>query len=248
MKTIIKTIAFCFLTSLNLQAQTNISYKPEVILVEGGTFSMGSNVESDETPHSVILNSYSLGKYPVTVGQYKQFCNATNTAMPRAPGWGWQDKHPIVNVNYNDALSYCHWLGENYGGEWHLPTEAQWEFAARGGNKSKNYKYSGSDDLDESCWYKDNAEGKTQTVGSKKSNELGFYDMSGNIWEWCLDWYGPYEATSETNPNGPKSGSNRVLRGGSWFNSAPYCRLGYRNFTEASRRDFYVGFRVVLSQ
>ena len=141
---------------------------------------MGSTVEKDETPHQVTLSSYSIGKYEVTVGQYKAYCTATGTPMPDAPQWGWNDKHPMVNVNYNDAVAYCNWLGEEYGGDWRLPTEAQWEFAAKGGNNSKGYTLSGGNDLDELAWYANNAGGKTQSVGLKKPNELGIYDMSGN--------------------------------------------------------------------
>jgi sulfatase modifying factor 1 len=233
----------------NTFAQTTIPDKPEVILVKGGTFTMGSSVETDETPHTVTLSSYSIGKYPVTVGQYKKYCTATGTAMPEAPSWGWNDKHPMVMVNYDDGVAYCNWLGKTYGGDWRLPTEAQWEFAARGGTKSNKYTYSGSDDLDEVGWYADNAGGKTQTVGRKKANELGIYDMSGNVWEWCKDWYGDYSTTAQTNPKGATSGSSRVMRGGSWDDSASYCRVSYRNFIDpAYHSDFIFGFRVVLSQ
>jgi sulfatase modifying factor 1 len=248
MKTTIKTLAFCLLSILNLQAQTTIPDKPEVVVVQGGTFTMGSSVEKNETPHSVTLSSYSIGKYPVTVGQYKKYCTATGTAMPEAPSWGWNDKHPIVNVNYNDAVSYCNWLGEEYGGDWRLPTEAQWEFAARGGTKSQRFTYSGSNDLDEVAWYADNAGGKTQAVGRKKANELGLYDMNGNVWEWCEDWYGDYDATAQTNPKGATSDSRRVLRGGSWYRSATACRVANRDDNDPASRNGVSGFRVVLSQ
>lgn len=235
-------------TTFQAQSQTTIPDKPEVVLVTGGTFTMGSTVEKDETPHTVTLSSYSIGKYPVTVGQYKKYCTATSTAMPEAPSWGWNDKHPMVMVNYNDAVAYCNWLGETYGGDWRLPTEAQWEFAARGGNKSGSYTYSGSDDLDEVGWYADNAGGKTQTVGRKKANELGIYDMSGNVWEWCKDWYDTYGASAQTNPKGATSGSLRVLRGGSWLYSASFCRVAFRGSGDPSYRIGDSGFRVVLSQ
>ncbi|MFT6846076.1 MAG: sulfatase modifying factor 1 [Flavobacteriales bacterium] len=252
MKTTIITLVICLLAILNLQAQsqTTIPDKPEVILVQGGTFAMGSTVEEDETPHTVTLSNYSIGKYPVTVGQYKTFCTATGTTMPEAPSWGWQDKHPMVNVTYNDAVSYCNWLGETYGGDWRLPTEAQWEFAARGGTKSNKYTYSGSDDLDEVAWYADNAGGKTQSVGRKKANELSLYDMSGNVWEWCKDWYDKdyYASSPSTNPKGATSGANRVLRGGSWYYSATRCRVAYRGTDGPSYRSSFNGFRVALSQ
>ena len=209
---------------------------------------MGSTLYKDETPHQVTVSSYSIGKYEVTVGQYKAYCTATGTAMPDAPEWGWNDKHPIVNVNYNDAVAYCNWLGEEYGGDWRLPTEAEWEFAARGGNNSKGYTYSGGNDLDELAWYADNAGGKTQTVGRKKSNELGIYDISGNVWEWCKDWYGDYSSSAQNNPKGPASGFARVLRGGSWNIAATDCRVAYRLSLSPEGRSGSGGFRVLLSQ
>jgi sulfatase modifying factor 1 len=246
---LVALITVAWATTLQGQTTTTLSDKPEVVVVQGGTFTMGSNIEKDETPHSVTLSSYSIGKYPVTVGQYKKYCTATGTAMPEAPSWGWNDKHPIVSVNYNDAVSYCNWLGEEYGGDWRLPTEAQWEFAARGGTKSQRFTYSGSNDLDEAGWYADNAGGKTQAVGRKKANELGLFDMSGNVWEWCKDWYDKdyYTSSPITNPKGATSGSYRVLRGGSWSYSATTCRVAYRRLSDPAYRINYFGFRVVLS-
>jgi sulfatase modifying factor 1 len=243
-----KKQAITLLLILSGFANTLAQSYPEMITLEGGTFTMGSSVEKDETPHTVTLSSYSIGKYPVTVGQYKKYCTVTGTAMPEAPSWGWNDKHPIVEVNYDDAVAYCKWLGETYGGDWRLPTEAQWEFAARGGTKSNKFTYSGSDDLDEVGWYADNAGGKTQTVGRKKANELGIYDMSGNVLEWCKDWYGDYSATAQTNPKGATSSSYRVLRGCCWLSSATSCRVAFRNYFDPSNRFNNFGFRVVLSQ
>ena len=209
---------------------------------------MGSTVEKDETPHQVTVSSYSIGKYEVTVGQYKAYCAATGTAMPITPFTGWNDKHPIMNVNFNDAIAYCNWLGEEYGGNWRLPTEAEWEFAARGGNKSSGFTSCGSNDLDEVAWYADNASFKTQTVGRKKPNELGIYDMNGNVWEWCKDWYGPYENTAQKNPKGPTNGYHRVLRGGCWLSSASACRVAKRGHDNPSYGSESYGFRVLLSQ
>ena len=209
---------------------------------------MGSTVEEIETPHSVTVSSFSIGKYEVTVGQYKAYCAATGTAMPYAPEWGWNDKHPMVNISYNEAVAYCNWLGEEYGGDWRLPTEAEWEFAARGGNNSKGYTYSGGNDLDELAWYADNAGGKTQTAGRKKSNELGIYDMSGNVWERCKDWYGDYSSSAQSNPKGPSSGSRRVLRGGSCGNAATDCRVANRTYCSPGNRYDDSGFRVLFSQ
>jgi sulfatase modifying factor 1 len=246
-----KHLFLAFITvalATTLQAQTTIPDKPEVVLVQGGTFTMGSSVQKDETPHTVTLSTYSIGKYPVTVGQYKKYCTTTGTTMPEAPGWVWNDQHPMVMVNYNDAVAYCNWLGETYGGDWRLPTEAEWEFAARGGTKSNNYTYSGSDDLDEVGWYGDNAGGKTQTVGLKKANELGIYDMSGNVLEWCKGWYLSYGSAAQTNPKEATRGTFRVLRGGCWFDLATSCRVANRDHGDPSGRYGSHGFRVVLSQ
>ena len=241
-------ISLAFATTLQAQTATSLPDKPEVILVQGGSFTMGSRVEKNETPHSVTLSGYSIGKYTVTVGQYKKYCAATGTAMPEAPSWGWNDMHPMVKVNYNDAVAYCNWLGGKFGGDWHLPTEAQWEFAARGGNKSGNYTYSGSDNLDEVAWYKANSGRNQEPVGLKKPNELGIYDMSGNVWEWCNDWYGDYGATAQTNPKGPASGPARVSRGGGCKFAASFCRVAYRILNLPTDSNDALGFRVVLSQ
>ena len=253
MKTIVTSVIGLFIAlQLQAQAPANIPDKPEMIQVEGGIFNMGSNQESDEKPvHQVRLSSFKISKYPVTVGQYKAFVAATGRSMPdETPKWGWQDKHPMVYVNYNDAVAYCNWLGEKYGGDWRLPTEAQWEYAARGGQKSRGYTYAGGNDLWDVAWFEDNAGGQTQAVGRKKANELGIHDMSGNVWEWCRDWYdGDYYANSpSSNPRGPSSGANRVLRGGGWFNSAASGRVANRINYAPSYRTSNRGFRVVLSQ
>jgi len=252
MKKTIQILAVSLLTSTAIYAQApaSIPEKPEVIAVKGGAFSMGGT-ESDAKPvHNVTVSDFSIGKYEVTVGQYKAFCTATGKSMLDAPGWGLNDKHPIVNVNYNDAVSYCNWLGEKYGGDWRLPTEAEWEYAARGGNKSAGYAYAGSDELEKVAWFADNAGGQTQSVGRKKPNELGLYDMSGNVWEWCKDWYsGTYYSNSPSqNPKGAASGTGRVLRGGSWRGTAADCRVAYRTDLVPSYRNYINGFRVVLSQ
>jgi len=243
--------AACFTTA---QTPTTIPVKPEVVLVQGGTFTMGSNAADagyDQKPtHSVTVSTFSIGKYEVSWGQYKAFCTATGRLLPSAPEWGINDKHPVVNVNYNDCVAYCNWLGETCGGDWRLPTEAEWEYAARGGNKSSGYTYSGGNDLLQVGWNADNAGGQTQSAGRKKPNELGLYDMSGNVWEWCMDWYSDsyYAASPASNPRGPTSGSRRVLRGGSWDYSAAGCRVADRDNYDPSRRNSRFGFRVVLSQ
>ena len=225
---------------------------PEMITVEGGNFTMGdTEMEGDvsEQPiHQVTLKTFKIAKTETTVAQWKAFCNATGRSMPETPSWGWIDSHPIVNVNHSDAMAYCDWLAEKMDADYRLPTEAEWEYAARGGKLSKGTKYSGGRSLDNAGWYEANSNSKTHTVATKNPNELGIYDMSGNVWEWCKDWYGDYSASAQTNPKGATSGSGRVLRGGSWYFSAAPCRVAFRYYYDPSDRYDDYGFRVVLSQ
>jgi formylglycine-generating enzyme required for sulfatase activity len=154
--------------------------------------------------------------------------------------------HPVIHVSWNDATAYCEWLAGKTGKKYRLPTEAEWEYAARGGLESKHYKYAGSDELNDVAWYNKNSEMKTHAVGGKKANELGLYDMSGNVWEWCQDWHGDYSSANETNPSGAPTGTLRVYRGGSWIYTAGDCRVSFRNrFTPTSCLNF-LGFRVAL--
>jgi formylglycine-generating enzyme required for sulfatase activity len=203
----------------------------ECVLVKAGTFTMGSPESeegrySDETQHQVTLTQdYWISKYPVTQAQYE----AVMGSNP-ASGYGVGDNYPVYNVTWNNANDFCKAVGGR------LPTEAEWEFAARGGNKSNGYIYSGSDNLSEVAWYWDNIPSQnygdsdygTQPVGQKKANELGIYDMSGNVWEWCSDWHDDYPTDAVTDPTGPASGSYRVLRGGSWYYYSQYCRVADR--------------------
>ena len=225
---------------------------PEMVTVEGGTFTMGDTEmegEKDEQPtHQVTLKTFKIAKTETTVAQWRAFCAATGRSMPEAPSWGWIDSHPIVNVNYGDAMAYCDWLAEKMDADYRLPTEAEWEYAARGGKLSKGTKYSGGRSLDNAGWYDANSNKQTQSVAKKNPNELGIYDMSGNVWEWCKDWYGDYSATAQTNPKGATTGSYRVLRGGSWSYSASFCRVARRIFDDPANRTLNYGFRVLLSQ
>lgn len=231
------------------KAQTITPY-PVMIIVKGGTFTMGGT-ENDEKPvHSVMVNDFSMSKYEITVTEYKTFCKATGRTMPKTPSWGLKENYPIVNVNFNDASAYCNWLSIVTGKKYRLPTDAEWEYAARGGAKSKAFLYAGSNTLDEVGWNSSNAGDQAQAVGLKKANELGLYDMSGNVMEWCNDWYNDsYYAISPTiNPQGATSGSNHILRGGSWYHSASFCRVAFRTGNRPSDRYDSRGFRVVLSE
>lgn len=161
-----------------------------------------------------------------------------------------EDTHPVLYVSWNDAMEYCKWLKQKTGKAFTLPTEAQWEYAARGGKKSNGYKYTGSNDIGSVAWYTNNSDSKTHPVKGKSPNELGLYDMSGNVWEWCSDWYGSdyYGKSPSTNPQGPLNGSYRVLRGGSWSNGARYCRVSYRNRNDPGNPLNSYGFRLALPQ
>ncbi|MFH0992109.1 MAG: SUMF1/EgtB/PvdO family nonheme iron enzyme [bacterium] len=195
----------------------------DMVYVDGGTFTMGSNDYDDEKPpHQVTVRNFSIDKYEVTVAKFKQYCQATNRSMPAAPSWGWNDNDPVVNVSWEDANAYAKWAGKR------LPTEAEWEYAARGGNKSRGFKYAGSDDENTVAWNTNNSGSKVHPVGGKYPNELGIYDLSGNVWEWCSDWYVSYPSGSQTNPTGSISGQNRVLRGGSWNGDSSVLRAANR--------------------
>ena len=154
---------------------------------------------------------------------------------------------PVVGISWHDAVAYCEWLSKQTGQTYRLPTEAEWEYAARGGKESKGFYYAGSNELDEVGWYNENSEAKTQPVGEKKPNELGLYDMSGNVWEWCQDWYGDYPQGTLRDPKGPDTGQYRVLRGGSWHYYVSYCRLPLRFHYGPTGRVNGFGFRLARS-
>ena len=156
------------------------------------------------------------------------------------------DNLPVERVSWNDAQEFITKLNQKTGAKFRLPTEAEWEYAARGGNKCNGYKYSGSNSIDNVAWYTSNSGSKTHQVGTKSPNELGIYDMSGNVWEWCQDWYVSYSSGSQTNPRGASSGSIRVIRGGGWGNIARECRVSVRLSNPPGYGDGNGGFRLVL--
>ena len=219
-----------------------------MVYVSGGTFTMGgtseqgSDAESDEKPtHSVTLSSYYICKYEVTQAIWR-------AVMGSNPSYFKGDNLPVENVSWNDCQTFINRLNNYTGRNFRLPTEAEWEFAARGGNYSRHYKYSGSNYIDDVAWYTDNSGNRTHPVGTKQANELGLYDMSGNVREWCSDWYGSYSSYSQTDPTGPNSGSDRVERDGCWYYSARICRSSARNYFTPGGRSIFLGFRLVLSQ
>lgn len=234
-------VAAIFVGSCN---RTVAQSYPEMITVQGGTFTMGDNAIAPPE-HQVTLKTFNIAKTPITVAQYTSYCKATGHKMPEAPSWGQHDANPIVNVSWDDAVAYCDWLSVQTGKLYRLPTEAEYEYAARGGQSSKGFKYSGSQSMDVVGWYKGNSDGHAHAVATKKANELGLYDMSGNVWEWCSDWYGAYSDAPSSNPKGPSSGYPRVLRGGSWSYSATDCLIASRTGDSPSDTDDDNGFRVV---
>ena len=225
--------------------------KSQLITVKGGRFDMGDKIglgEEDEKPvHKVVLTTFKISKTEVTVGQYRIYCKVTGATMPIKPEWGWNESQPIVNISWNEAIGYCKWLGILLGKSINLPTEAQWEYAARGGNRSKGYKYSGSNTLKNVAWYKSKSGNRLHSVGNRRPNELGIYDMSGNAWEWCLDWHNKeyYTNSAEKNPENKIKSTNKALRGGSCFSYAIDCRIANRDMLDPDEKKPWFGFRVV---
>ena len=220
----------------------------EMVKVEAGTFMMGATSEmknpyDDEKPvHQVTLtNDYYMGKYEVTQALWQ-------AVMGKNPSYFKGDNLPVNYVRWKDCQRFISKLNSMTGRKFRLPTEAEWEYAARGGKKSRGYQYSGSSNISDVAWYDGNSGDKTHPVGTKQANELGIYDMTGNVLEWCQDWYGSYYSSSQTNPTGATSGSRHVNRGGSWAKnvrrSSPSCRYGAIYVD----RDLDLGFRLALSE
>ena len=286
-KTFIIFFSIFFLNS------TVFGQAPKMILVEGGTFTMGTNsgVPEEKPAHKVTISSFLICEHEVTVTEYKAFASATGKAMPESPDkewldshvptkmlyassgktwWGWGANLPMHHVNWYDAIKYCNWLSsknsldkcyaKNADGGWdldrskngyRLPTEAEWEFAARGGNKSQKYKYSGSNDINAVCWYDDTSKlAGPKNVKTKKANELGIYDMSGNVWEWCSDYYKTafYSSSPSSNPFCDISTPYRSLRGGSWHYRDELATVTSRDGPKAAKTNFNYGFRVAKNK
>ena len=242
-----------------------------MVHVEGGTFMMGSNLEEDnqcdtddEHPapvarpvHQVTLSSFSIGRYEVTLEEWIAVMGGSPTDFKNV-------RMPVRRVCWRDCQDFIRKLNKLTGMDFRLPTEAEWEFAARGGNESHGYRYSGSDCLDDVAWYDDNSmddeaespEDGTHEVGKKSPNELGLYDMSGNVMEWCQDIYGEYGSEAQVDPHGTSrsffnslvssSGVCRVLRGGSWMNFDKGCTVTIRHFSAPGLRHAVVGMRLAL--
>jgi formylglycine-generating enzyme required for sulfatase activity len=227
--------------------------KPEIEMasIPAGTFTMGSpvsevNRESDETQFQVTLSAFKMSKYEITFAQYDAFCEATSREKPNDNDWG-RGNHPVINVSWYDATAFAEWMGCR------LPTEAEWEYACRAETTTPfstgSNLTSSQANYDSNNQYNTNAKGEyreiTLPVGSFAPNAWGLYDMHGNVWEWCSDWYSEYPLSNQTNPKGPLSGSYRMYRGGSWSYDAFYCRSAYRNYIAPDLRDYGIGFRLV---
>lgn len=209
-----------------------------MVYVEGGTFMMGANgkATSFEKPlHQVTLSSFSIGRYEVTQEEWQ-------AVMDSNPSGFFGPRRPVDNVSWDDCQGFIRKLNAMTGKQFRLPTEAEWEYASRGGNRSRGYKYSGSNDLNSVAWYDENSGRVTHEIGTKIPNELGLYDMSGNVWEWCQDWYGDYSSSAQTNPTGPSSGSDRVFRGGGVGGSC--FGISFRNKNSHALRYNNLGFRL----
>ena len=220
-----------------------------MVRVEGGTFQMGSDsglANDDEQPvHAVTLSNYRIGKFTITQKQWKAI-------MGGDPGWNSQfglgDEYPATQISADDVRGFLNVLKGLSGLNFRLPTEAEWEYAARGGKSLHGTLYSGSDDADAVAWHQGNAGNRLHPVGSLQPNELGLYDMSGNVWEWCSDRYGAYSAEAQTNPQGPNSGQRRVVRGGSFSYEAAFSRVTQRNSIQPNTQSFAVGFRLAMDE
>jgi formylglycine-generating enzyme required for sulfatase activity len=218
----------------------------EFVWVPAGCFQMGSNsseADSDEKPvHKVCLDGFWIGKYEVTQGQYKKIMGNYPSDLKSG------DNYPVENVSWNDAKKFISKLNQQSGKTFFLPTEAQWEYAARSGGKDQ--KYSGGNDVDKGAWYGSNSGMETHAVGTKAPNGLGIYDMSGNVWEWCEDVYDKkaYSKHEGNNPLITSGSSKRVVRGGSWHDNPRYVRSAYRDRNFADNRNDNLGFRLCLSQ
>jgi len=251
--------------TFSIYTETTNSLNLTMIAVTGGKFTMGCTSEqggdcySDEKPtHQVTLSDFYIGKYEVTQGQWR-------TIMGNNPSYfTWGDNYPVEKVSWNDIVGtsgatmviknityyadgFIYKLNQLTGKQYRLLTEAEWEYAARGGRSSKGYKYSGSNTAGDVAWIKENNDRGTHVVGGKSANELGIYDMSGNVWEWCSNGWGDYYNNEQTDPTGPSSSSDRVCRGGSWNSNAVNTRVSFREGWYPVARNYYLGFRLARS-
>ena len=251
---------------------------PLMVKVDGGSFLMGANkrdgaAEKDEKPeHKATVKTFYMSKYEVTVWEWKEFSKAAKRKMPAKQSWGWNDDFPITNVTWEDAIEYCNWLSKKHGYKpayskvgpryvcnfesngYRLPTEAEWEYAARGGKKGKGSKFAGANELELIAWYVENSEARPHACGTKYANELGIFDLNGNVWEWCWDFYDEnhYMAVKKglvQDPEfrGPQRGEKRIVKGGSWDSKVSFCRISNKVATLPGNTYEFYGIRLVQS-
>lgn len=260
---------------LLVQAQNVCAQVPEMVLVQGGIGLMGGDKEADEQPqHRVTVYSFLMSKHEITVGQFKQFVRSTKykTDAERegnshvyqgiwrvVDGVNWAcdalglpyeegiDSMPVVHISWNDAVAYCKWLSKKMKSAYRLPTEAEWEYAARSGMHKDTFIYSGSNSLQQVGWYELNSKNSLHPICQQLPNKLGIFDMSGNVWEWCSDWYHSayYKRSPSINPKGADTGTYRVIRGGGWSNLPKLCAVSFRSCNRPKDRFSTVGFRVI---
>ncbi len=234
-------------TDQELSARFTNEYAGAFVLVKAGSFDMGCteeqhSCESDEKPvHRVILSSYYIGQYEITQAQWRKVMDNNPSKFAAC------DQCPVEQVSWNEVQEFIQRLNAMTGQNYRLPTEAEWEFAARGGRGRRLYQYAGSNNPEGAAWFVDNSQGRTHRVGEKLPNRLMLYDMSGNVWEWCQDRKGGYSSTTQTNPTGASTGSFRVCRGGSWDDDPEDCRVAFRYFNSPSTHRSDVGFRLAMS-
>ena len=229
----------------------NVTFK--MMPVKGGTFMMGARdndpyVRPWESPaHEVTLSDYYIGETEVTQALWRAVMSSNPSWFSSANGYANNLQRPVEKITYANCVSFITKLNQKTGKTFRLVTEAEWEFAARGGNRSKGYMYSGSDDLEEVGWHKGNSDDITHPVASKAPNELGIYDMSGNVEEWCSDWYGLYTYKPATNPIGPSSGDARIVRGGCWDQAFRMSRVTARHEGFPTSPNVHTGLRIAMT-
>lgn len=262
------------LLALALVFSIGYSQKPEMVPVEGGEFYLGNDNSEDlddKPEHKVTISDFRMSKKEVTFDMFDNFCRATGYPFPDDGGFGRGSK-PVINVSWIGAVKYCNWLSARNGLDkvydlqidstgtnvtavhwdangYRLPTEAEWEFAAKGGSNPKGYLYTGSNDPNEVAWYTVNSKNESQDVGTKKANELGIFDLLGNAWEWCWDYYSPsyYKSSPSNDPHGPDSGQKRVYRGGCFKSSIDQLRITKRFYFDENLKNGTIGIRLVQS-
>lgn len=238
--------------------ETAFGINMKMVFVEGGTFTMGctgdqgGDCEDDESPRVTTVSSFYMGMLEVTQSQWEKVMGTSihqqrNKTDPEFSLFGAGADYPMYYVSWEEAKEFCARLSRQTGKNYGLPTEAEWEYAARGGNKNEGTMYSGGWSIDDVAWYDGNSSQSTHMCGTKSPNALGIYDMSGNVVEWCEDWYEEkYLLHDNDNPKGASTGSNRVIRGGCWLLPAYTCRVAERGATSPNMRDIFLGFRVAL--